>query len=79
MKSNLKILTYITFLSLLFSCSGSEKRSKAEEGDTERTYPVRIQKIEKQSIVKTLDYFANIVAFKDIHYVPATPGRIGIG
>ena len=76
MNSNLKILAYITILSLLFSCSGKEKRTKNTENETERTYPVRTQKIEKQSIIKTLDYFANLVAFKDIHYVPATPGRI---
>lgn len=76
MNPKLKTLAYITFLSLLFSCSAKEKRSKTDENIAERTFPVRVQKIEKQAIVKTLDYFANLVPFKEIHYVPATPGRI---
>ena len=64
---------------LVLSCVDTGKNktgSNKEEETTEKIYPVKVQKIEKQTIQKTLDYTANIEAFKEIHYVPASPGRI---
>lgn len=51
---------------------------KAKTGDTEVSvvYPVRVIAIDSSSITRTLEYTANLAAYKEIHFAPATPGRI---
>jgi RND family efflux transporter MFP subunit len=80
MKS-IKLIAVILSSSLLFvSCSNKnaseEKTSQDVSVQTEKNYPVRVQKIKNQSIERTLDYTANLIAYKEINYAPASPGRI---
>jgi membrane fusion protein, multidrug efflux system len=66
----------------MFSCS-MESNKKAPEASSDSTgvnekkvFPVRVQKIQEQEIDRTLNYPADLVAYKVIYYTPTTPGRI---
>lgn len=74
--------TFAAFIMALIvlSCSnenntGADKAALNSSAE-ERTYPVKVQKIQKQNITRTLDYTANLIAYKEIHAAPASPGRI---
>lgn len=78
MKSFIKIGIIFVIVISVVSCgqttspAGTDNNAQQEE----RIFPVRVQKIEKQKIERTLEYTANLIAFKEIHYAPASPGRI---
>ena len=77
----MKSIKYTAIAGIIFlivSCSGNDKKSTNSEETvkTEKVYPVKIYNIEFQDIERTLEYTANLIAFKEIHYVPASPGRI---
>ena len=80
----MKALRYtgiVAFAIMLASCSGKTENTKPGADGTapatnEKVFPVRTQHIKKQSKDKTLEYTANLTAFKEIHYAPASPGRI---
>jgi membrane fusion protein, multidrug efflux system len=80
----MKALKYIGFgiiaLSII-SCSNDDTKTTETTADTnsatvERVYPVRTSKIGKQIVNQTLEHTANLVAYKEIHFAPATPVRI---
>ena len=66
----------ITIMLALFivSCGDSKKTDDRSEG--EAAIPVSVQTVQKQNIIRTLDYTANLIAFTEIHAAPASPGRI---
>jgi RND family efflux transporter MFP subunit len=51
----------------------SEKKT---EQTTVEAIPVKVQKLEKSTISRTLDYTANLQADKQVYYAPAATGRI---
>ncbi|MBN1119352.1 MAG: efflux RND transporter periplasmic adaptor subunit [Bacteroidales bacterium] len=64
---------------LLVSCSAEMKKTGEETADstaTEKVYPVKTEIIAYQHVSRTLDYSANLSAFQEINYAPASPGRI---
>ncbi len=62
---------------LITSCLPDQGKSKKQsDPEEEKVFPVRISTIQKDTIVKTLDYTANLKAYKEIFYAPASPGRI---
>ncbi len=64
-------------LVLIFSaCNQPAETDQTTAAKEEGAVPVRIQKIEKQEVTRTLDYTANLIAFKEIYSAPASPGRI---
>jgi membrane fusion protein, multidrug efflux system len=72
----------VATLLVLFSCKSEEKGKMsgsvgaAESDTTEKIVPVRIHILESTSVFRTLDYTANFIAFEEINYAPASPGRI---
>jgi len=42
----------------------------------EKEYPVKIQSISKKEVTRTLDFTANLAAFEEVYFAPASPGRI---
>ena len=46
------------------------------EGTTARIEPVRVMKLDYQTISRTVEYTSTLQAYEDIHIAPATPGRI---
>ena len=61
-------------LAILASCSG--KKDKTSNGGAVEVIPVKVQKLEKTDIAKTLDYTANLEADEQVFYAPASTGRI---
>lgn len=61
-------------LAMLAGCSGN--KDKASQTDVEEAIPVKVLKMEKTDIAKTLDYAANLEADKQVFYAPAATGRI---
>ena len=67
------LILSIIALAILAGCSG--KKDKTTEKTVEAV-PVKVQKLEKTDIAKTLDYAANLQADKQVYYAPAVTGRI---
>lgn len=61
-------------LAMLAGCSGN--KNKASQKDVDEAIPVKVQKLERTDIAKTLDYAANLEADKQVFYAPAATGRI---
>lgn len=61
-------------IATLAGCSG--KGDKKEQIEEVQAIPVKVLKLEKQNIAKTIDYSANLSAEEEVFYAPATPGRI---
>lgn len=59
-------------LATIVGCSDKETKTTVEEAR-----PVRVSILEEQTIAKTLEYKANLVADEQVFYAPATVGRIG--
>jgi RND family efflux transporter MFP subunit len=66
---------------IMYSCN-SEKmaevknKAAAAADTTEKVIPIRVEPIQEHEITRTLDYSANLIAFKEINFAPASPGRI---
>lgn len=79
MKSIINIGMFLMALVFIVSCeqpNSAEAENENEGANRERIFPVKTAKIQKETITRTLNYTANIVAFKEIYYAPAAPGRI---
>ncbi|MBN1597722.1 MAG: efflux RND transporter periplasmic adaptor subunit [Bacteroidales bacterium] len=65
-------------LFLIASCSNTVKEETDSEAEKKsvKVYPVKVEKIKYRDIERTREYTASLVAFKEIHYAPASPGRI---
>ena len=66
------LILSIIALAILAGCSG--KKDKTTEKTVEAV-PVKVQKLEKTDIAKTLDYAANLQADKQVYYAPAASRR----
>lgn len=67
------ILSTLT-IALLAACSS--KKDENLQKDAVQTIPVKVMKLERQSVSKTVDYTANLEAEEQVFYAPATPSRI---
>ena len=67
------ILSTLT-IAVLAGCSG--KQASEKDTDAVEPIPVKVQKLEKQDIARTLDYTANLQADEQVYYAPASTGRI---
>lgn len=61
-------------IAILAGCSG--KKEKEATVESVQAIPVRVTKLEKQNIAKTLDYTASLEADEQVFYAPASTGRI---
>lgn len=61
-------------LAVLSGCSG--KKEVKKESAAIEAIPVKVLKLEKQDIARTLDYTANLQADEQVYYAPAATGRI---
>lgn len=67
------VLTVLT-IALLIGCSSKKEDTKSTETEA---IPVKVLKLQKQNIAKTLDYTATLQADEQVYYAPAATGRIG--
>lgn len=61
-------------MSLIYGCAQPEARESSTVVD--REYPVKVQSLKMETITRTLDYTANLDAFEEVYFAPASPGRI---
>ncbi len=72
----IKKLTLATLtMVVLAGCSG-KKDSTTQNTSVIEAIPVKVQKLEKENIARTLDYTANLEADEQVYYAPAATGRI---
>lgn len=62
-------------IAVLAGCS--DKNDKSKDATVVEPIPVKVKKLEKQDIARTLDYTANLQADEQVYYAPAATGRIG--
>jgi membrane fusion protein, multidrug efflux system len=75
MKNNgLLMIAALAVLSLA-SCNSSNTADVTSSGDT-TVYQVKTMVLETQNVARNIDYTANLAAFEEINYAPASPGRI---
>lgn len=67
------ILSTLT-IAVLAGCSG--KKDSDKDTSVVEAIPVKVQKLEKENIARTLDYTANLQADEQVYYAPAATGRI---
>lgn len=68
------VLTGLT-IALLTGCSS--KKEENQKTEVVEAVPVKVMKLEKRNIAKTLDYTATLQADEQVYYAPASAGRIG--
>ena len=61
-------------IAVLAGCSG--KKDSDKDTSVVEAIPVKVQKLEKENIARTLDYTANLQADELVYYAPAATGRI---
>lgn len=61
-------------IALLDGCARPEARESSTVA--EREHPVKVQPLKMETITRTLDYTANLTAFEEVYFAPASPGRI---
>lgn len=66
----------LAVVGLTFCQPPAENSNEETIQEESRIFPVKISKLSKSPVTRTLEYTANLAAFKEIHYAPATPGRI---
>jgi len=76
MKPLAKISIVAAVVVLSFSCSSENNTNTDTANKEEKVFPVKTEKIKKETITRTIEHTANLVAFKEIYYPPASPGRI---
>ncbi|WP_298611747.1 efflux RND transporter periplasmic adaptor subunit [uncultured Odoribacter sp.] len=69
------IIFTLLAIALLMGCSSKKKDMQKQE--SAETIPVKVMKLEKRNIAKTLDYTATLQADEQVYYAPAATGRIG--
>jgi membrane fusion protein (multidrug efflux system) len=67
------IIAFIGSL-LLASCGSGQKKTTTDPA--EMAEPVETMLLQTQSIARSVQYTANLLAIEEIHYAPASPGRI---
>ncbi|MDY6799878.1 MAG: efflux RND transporter periplasmic adaptor subunit [Bacteroidota bacterium] len=75
MRSLTRTSLVVAAILLTFGCNRDKSTSQTQT-EEENTFPVKTEKIKKQTITRTIEYTANLVAYKEIDYPPASPGRI---
>lgn len=61
---------------VLASCGGKAKRNEADKAAGERPEPVETLTLDVQSVARDIEYTATMLAWEEVHYAPAAPGRI---
>lgn len=59
---------------VIYGCMQPGAKEAANSADKE--FPVKLIKIKLENITRTVDYTANLTAFEEVYFAPASPGRI---
>jgi len=77
MKQN-RILTFLFTLAVavLASCSQGKQEETSAAGNEQQKEPVEVIKLQPQIVARSVEYPATLLAYEEVHMVPAQPGRI---
>ncbi len=79
---NRKHMKKIIYLSLallplaLASCGGKSNKNVAGNSSEGKAEPVETLTLEVHSVARDIEYTATMLAWEEVHYAPASPGRI---
>ncbi|MBN2764294.1 MAG: biotin/lipoyl-binding protein, partial [Bacteroidales bacterium] len=64
-------------VTVFFASCNKSTQTETSVTDTDTTvYRVKTMLLEKQSVAQKVDNTASLMAYEEIHYAPASPGRI---
>ena len=69
------ILLLLAAVTAFFSACSSGKDQEESQNEESKQY-VEVMKIQEQSISREIEYTADLKAFKEVHLVPSSPGKI---
>lgn len=77
MKQN-RVLTILFTLAVavLASCSQGTQEETSTAGNDQQKEPVEVMKLQPRIIARSVEYPATLLAYDEVHLVPAQPGRI---
>ncbi|MCX7863327.1 MAG: efflux RND transporter periplasmic adaptor subunit [Bacteroidales bacterium] len=75
MDNKLKHFAIILIVSLLGACA-SKQAKQEKQNNEEKAFNVKIEKVTKQKIEKSLTFSGNIESWEKVHLVPTSPGKI---
>ncbi|KIO44411.1 MULTISPECIES: efflux RND transporter periplasmic adaptor subunit [Porphyromonadaceae] len=70
------LILSIIALAILTGCSNKKDKAADTSNATVQAVPVKVMKLEKKKIAKTIDYTANLEAEEQVYYAPSSTGRI---
>jgi membrane fusion protein (multidrug efflux system) len=70
------LLSLISVTVLFASCSKSTNKEATVSVVDTTVYRVKTLILEKQKVAQNIEYTANLMAYEEINYAPASPGRI---
>jgi len=53
-----------------------EELNVKDEAKTEKVYPVKVETLATDTVLRTIDFTANIIPYEEIYLAPAAPGKI---
>ena len=71
----ISIAVGILFLGTI-SCTSKKDETTTEKQDVKQAVPVKTARVNRQSVVKTIEYTASLIPFEEVYLAPATPGKI---
>jgi RND family efflux transporter MFP subunit len=70
-------IVLITVAAVTFaSCKKEVKQNQSASAADTTVYLVKTLELKKEKVARQIEYTANLLAFEEIHYAPASPGRI---
>jgi membrane fusion protein (multidrug efflux system) len=69
-------IVLIAITLIIASCSKNPKIESAEVSSDTTVYGVRTMVLQKQQVAQKIEYTANLLAYEEINYAPAAPGRV---
>jgi membrane fusion protein, multidrug efflux system len=75
---NIKAIAFCITLAIINSCVPSGKKEIKQETGNELPdkEPVKVMELQYQTISRSVEYPANLIAYEEVHLAPASPGRI---
>ena len=67
---------FIVVLQVVWVTGCMQSESKPLSSKEEKVYPVKVAALQEKEITRTLEYTANLMAFEEVYFAPASPGRI---
>lgn len=70
-----RFLYFPMIMLLAFACTNQDTTS-ANQVEESKTEPVEVMLVQAQTIARDVEYMASLLAWEELHYAPASPGRI---